>query len=98
MTGISSMNQVLFEQEHFQGNQVDYYNPSNSFINDYLEKRKGIPITLSLIYMEVGKRLGLQIEGIGLPFHFVVRCRLPNVYVYIDHFDKRPLLTASYVR
>lgn len=95
LTVISAMNQVLFEHEHFQGNQEDYYNPSNSFINDVLEQRKGIPITLSLIYMEVGKRLGLQIEGIGLPFHFVVRCRLPNGYIYIDPFEKGRFLTEE---
>src|SRR5437764_6564545 len=71
---IDAMNLVLFEQEHFQGNQDDYYNPSNSFLNDVLENHRGIPITLSLLYMEVGRRIGLQLEVIGLPFHFVVRC------------------------
>jgi regulator of sirC expression with transglutaminase-like and TPR domain len=95
LTAISTLNQVLFEHEHFQGNQEDYYNPSNSFINDVLEQRKGIPITLSLIYMEVGKRLGLQIEGIGLPFHFVVRCCLPNGYIFIDPFEKGRFLTEE---
>ncbi len=95
LTVIDAMNQVLFEQEHFQGNQEDYYNPSNSFLNDVLEKRRGIPITLSLLYMEVGRRVGLQIEGIGLPFHFVVRCRLPNGYIYIDPFEKGRLLSEG---
>lgn len=95
LKAISTMNQVLFEQEHFQGNQEDYYNPSNSFLNDVLEKRKGIPITLSLIYMEVGKRIGLQFEGIGLPFHFVVRCRLSDGYIYIDPFEKGRLLSEE---
>src|SRR6266487_1440030 len=84
---IDAMNLVLFEQEHFQGNQEDYYNPSNSFLNDVLENHRGIPITLSLLYMEVGKRVGLQIEGIGLPFHFVVGCRLPEGRIYIDPFE-----------
>jgi regulator of sirC expression with transglutaminase-like and TPR domain len=92
---IDAMNLVLFEQEHFQGNQENYYNPSNSFLNDVLENHRGIPITLSLLYMEVGRRIGLQIEGIGLPFHFVVRCRLPNVYIYIDPFDKGRLLSEE---
>ena len=90
---IDAMNLVLFEQEHFQGNQDDYYNPSNSFLNDVLENHRGIPITLSLLYMEVGRRIGLQLEGIGLPFHFVVRCRLPNEDIYIDPFEKGRLLS-----
>src|SRR6266849_1845917 len=87
LTVIGAMNLVLFEQDHFKGNQADYYSPSNSFLNKVLEKRKGIPITLSLVYMEVGKRVGLQIEGIGLPFHFVVGCRLPQGRIYIDPFE-----------
>src|SRR5205807_2278367 len=53
---IAALNQVLFEQEHFHGNADDYYNPSNSFLNDVLERHTGIPIALSLLYMEVGKR------------------------------------------
>lgn len=92
---IGAMNQVLFDQEHFQGNQEDYYNPSNSYLNEVLEKRRGIPITLSLIYMEVGRRIGLQIEGIGLPFHFIVRCRLPNGHIYIDPFEKGRLFSEE---
>ncbi len=95
LIAIEAMNQVLFEQEHFKGNQEDYYNPSNSFLNEVLEKRSGIPITLSLVYMEVGKRIGLQIEGIGLPFHFVVHCRLPNGYIYIDPYEKGRLLSEE---
>lgn len=95
LTVINAMNQVLFEQEQFHGNQDDYYNPANSFLNKVLEQRKGIPITLSLLYMEVGRRVGLQIDGVGLPFHFVVRCRLPNGSIYIDPFEKGRLLSEK---
>ncbi len=98
LTVIGAMNLVLFEQDHFKGNQADYYSPSNSFLNKVLEKRKGIPITLSLVYMEVGKRVGLQIEGIGLPFHFIVRCRLPDGYTYIDPFEHGRLLSEEECR
>src|SRR5712692_6814053 len=90
-----AINTVLFDQERFRGNQKEYYNPCNSFLNDVLERHTGIPITLSLIYIEIGKRLGVQIEGIGLPFHFVVRCRLPDGYVYIDPFEKGRFLTEE---
>jgi regulator of sirC expression with transglutaminase-like and TPR domain len=92
---IEAINSVLFEQEHFQGNSVDYYNPENSFLNDVLDTRKGIPITLSLIYMEMGKRLGLSIAGIGLPFHFVVRCPVKQDYLFIDPFEKGQLLSEE---
>jgi len=84
---ITAINQVLFEQEGFHGNAEDYYNPANSFLNAILERHTGIPIALSLLYMEVGKRVGLQIEGIGLPFHFVVGCRLPQGSIYSDPFE-----------
>ncbi|HCF86738.1 MAG TPA: hypothetical protein DEV72_16250 [Ktedonobacter sp.] len=84
---IAAMNTVLFEQEHFHGNAEDYYNPSNSYLNDVLERHTGIPIALSLLYMEVGKRLGVWFDGIGLPFHFVVGCRLQQGRCYIDPFE-----------
>ncbi len=90
-----AINAVLFDQEHFSGAEKDYYNPCNSFLNDVLERRKGIPITLSLLYMEVGKRLGVQIDGIGLPLHFVVRCRLPDGDIYIDPFEGGRMLSEQ---
>ncbi len=95
---LETMNHVLFEQEHFHGNTVDYYNPCNSFLNDVLERHTGIPITLSLLYMEVGKRLGMQIAGIGLPWHFVVRWSLPTDIIYIDPFEGGRLLTERECR
>ncbi|GAC1467404.1 MAG: SirB1 family protein [Ktedonobacteraceae bacterium] len=93
LTVIDAMNKVLFEEEGFRGNESDYYNPDNSFLNKVLEKHVGIPISLSLLYMEIGKRVGLLIEGIGLPFHFVVRCTLPTEILYIDPFEGGLLLS-----
>ena len=91
---IDAMNQVLFVREHFRGSsKADYNNPRNSFLNDVLERRIGIPITLSLIYMEVGRRLGVQIDGIGMPFHFIVGYRLPEGRIYIDAYEKGRILT-----
>jgi regulator of sirC expression with transglutaminase-like and TPR domain len=87
LTVIIAINNVLFEQEHFYGNMQDYYNPDNSFLNRVLERHTGIPIALSLVYMEVGKRVGIPLEGIGLPFHFVVSCRLPQGRIYIDPYE-----------
>lgn len=90
-----AINSVLFDQEHFRGAQKDYYNPCNSFLNDVLERHTGIPITLSLLYIEIGKRLDMQIDGIGLPFHFVVRCRLPDGAIYVDPFEGGRLLSEE---
>ena len=95
LTIIDAMNKVLFEEEGFHGNDSDYYNPDNSFLNKVLEDRVGIPISLSLLYMEIGKRVGLLIEGIGLPFHFVVRCTLPTEILYIDPFEGGLLLSEG---
>ena len=60
---IEKLNHYLFEVEGFRGNQENYYDPRNSFLNEVLDRKAGIPITLSVVYMEVGKRLGLQLEG-----------------------------------
>jgi len=95
LTAIDAINKVLFEEEGFRGNESDYYNPDNSFLSKVLENRVGIPISLSLLYMEIGKRVGLLIEGIGLPFHFVVRCTLPTEILYIDPFEGGLLLSEQ---
>src|SRR2546421_8012337 len=91
---IDAINKVLFEEEHFHGNETDYYDPANSFLNRVLERQTGIPVSLSLLYMEVGKRVGLQIDGIGLPFYFLVRCKLGDGRViYVDPFAEGQLLS-----
>src|SRR5262245_29413554 len=73
--GVEAFNEFLFEEKHFRGNQTAYYDPHNSFLHDVLDRRVGIPITLSIVYMEVGARAGLQIQGVGMPGHFIVRAR-----------------------
>lgn len=96
METLRALNAVLFEQEHFRGSRVDYYNPQNSFLNRVLERRLGIPLTLSLVYIEVGKRLGLTLTGVGMPFHFIVRCTLPDqTFLYIDAYEKGKFLSAQ---
>lgn len=80
-----AMGDVLYQEEGFRGNSKDYYDPDNSYLNRVLERRTGIPITLSLVYMEVGRRAGLDVRGIGFPGHFMV-----GVYgegrVFVDPF------------
>ncbi len=70
---LRALHEVLFDEEGFHGNADDYYDPRNSFLNDVLDRRTGIPITLSTVYIEVGRRAGIAVDGIGLPGHFVVR-------------------------
>ncbi len=71
---VHRLRQFLFEEERFAGNANDYYDPRNSCLNDVLDRRLGIPITLSVLAIEVGRRVGLSIHGVGLPGHFMASC------------------------
>lgn len=85
---VESLNQYLFFDLGFRGNTDDYYDPRNSLLNQVLERRAGIPITLSIVYMEVGRRAGLRVEGVGLPGHFIVRAAPPvGQPVLVDPFN-----------
>ena len=68
---VHRLRRFLFEDEGFTGNGDDYYDPRNSCLNDVLDRRLGIPITLSVLVIEVGRRVGLAVDGIGLPGHFI---------------------------
>ena len=92
MEAIESINCQLFEIEGFQGNQEDYYDPRNSFLNEVLDRKTGIPITLSVLYMEVGRRIGLKVEGVGMPGHFIVKCKHKGVEIFIDAFGRGEIL------
>ena len=70
---LAAMNQYLFVDNGYHGSRTDYYNRANSYLNRVIDDREGLPITLSVLYLELGKRLGLKLEGVGLPGHFVVR-------------------------
>lgn len=70
---IALLNRVLFDEEGLRGNRDDYYDPRNSFLNDVLDRRLGIPITLSLVYMDVARRVGFPIAGTGMPGHFLLK-------------------------
>jgi regulator of sirC expression with transglutaminase-like and TPR domain len=80
---------VRFFTEHgFRGNTLDYYDPRNSFLNEVLERRIGIPITLSLVYLSVGRRLGIPFHGVSFPGHFLLRCDVPEGLVVVDAFEQ----------
>jgi len=84
---IATMNQLLFEEERFAGDAEQYYDPRNSFLNEVLDRRLGIPITLSIVYMEVGRRLGLSLEGVSFPGHFLVKLELEHSKVVLDPYS-----------
>jgi regulator of sirC expression with transglutaminase-like and TPR domain len=89
------LREYLFVEQGFAGNREDYYDPRNSFLNDVLDRRQGIPITLSLVLVEVGKRLGLAVEGIGLPGHFIAGARFGDSQILLDPFNTGALLTPE---
>ncbi len=96
---IASLNYVLFTQEGYRGNHDDYYDPKNSFLNDVIERRIGIPIALSVLYMEVARRADLGLHGVGFPGHFLVKYAgdegeiVPEIV--IDPFDKGEVRTTE---
>ena len=77
----------LFEKQGFRGNRDAYYDPRNSFLNDVLDRRLGIPLTLGIVVLETGWRLGLPLEGVSFPHHFLVRFRGDAVDLLIDPYD-----------
>ena len=90
-TRVEALNKYLFEELGFVGNESDYYDPRNSMLHQVLGRRTGIPITLSVVYIEVGRRAGLRVEGVGLPGHFVVRAfeGEEGEGVLVDPFNRR---------
>ena len=91
---INRLSEYLFDELGFRGNEEDYYDPRNSYLNEVLSRRRGIPITLSLLYIEVGKRLGLPLLGVGMPGHFLVRHAGVDD-LFIDPFNGGILLSAE---
>jgi regulator of sirC expression with transglutaminase-like and TPR domain len=75
---VTALSEYLFQDQRFTGNQDHYEDPRNSFLNEVLDRRTGIPITLAVVYMEVARRAGLHVEGINFPGHFLVRCPAPR--------------------
>jgi len=82
----------LFVELGFSGSVKRYYDPANSFLNDVVRRRRGLPITLSVLGMEVGRRIGLHLEGVGMPGHFLLR---HDADLYVDPFDAGRLLDRA---
>ena len=91
---VNTLSEYLFDELGFQGNLDDYYDPRNSFLNEVLQRRLGIPITLSLVCIEVGKRLDIPLLGVSMPGHFLLRHQ-GEENLYIDPFNKGILLSEE---
>ncbi len=85
---VMALNQFLFEELGYRGNSQAYYDPRNSYLNEVMDRRTGIPITLAVLYMAVGRRIGLPLEGVSFPGHFLVRLRLRGGMLVLDPFDQ----------
>jgi regulator of sirC expression with transglutaminase-like and TPR domain len=100
---VTALSTFLFEDERFAGNDTHYDDPVNSLLNEVLDRRSGIPLTLSLVYMEVARRAGILVEGVNFPGHFLLRCRGAQGTRYsgdliIDAHHKGALLTETMCR
>lgn len=85
---LALLNHYMFTELGFAGNGEDYYDPRNSYLNEVIDRKLGIPITLSVLYIEVGWRLGLPLSGVSFPGHFLVKCALRDGAVVIDTYAK----------
>ena len=93
---IAALNQVLFVEEGFRGNAEDYYDPRNSFVNQVLDRRLGIPITLALVYLEVARRVEFPLFGVGLPGHFLLKhYDVEGRQLVLDPFHQGRLMTPE---
>ncbi len=102
LTGLTSMDRVLetlsqhlFSDLGFSGNEVNYYDPDNSYLNRVVDRRLGNPISLCLIYLLIARRLSLPVAGIGMPGHFLCRYQTSTGEAYIDAFNRGKLLTKA---
>jgi regulator of sirC expression with transglutaminase-like and TPR domain len=89
---LGQINWVLFVEEGFQGNAEDYYDPRNSYLNQVIERKTGIPITLAVLYATVAARVGVSLFGVNLPAHFMLRTDSGDATIFVDPFHAGALL------
>ena len=89
---IQTLNQYFYDDLGYIGNTSDYYDPRNSFLNEVIERRTGIPITLSLVYLEVSRRLDFPMVGINMPGHFLIRPSFEEAGIFVDAFNRGEIL------
>lgn len=92
---LTAVNRLLFEQLGYTGNETDFYDPDNSYLNRVMDRRKGNPISLCLLYLLLARRLSLPVVGIGLPGHFVCRYQTSSDEIYVDVFNRGRMLKKA---
>lgn len=95
LTQADALAAFLFREQGFRGSLAFYFDPRNSFLNDVLDRREGIPATLSILYVAIAERLGLPAFGVGMPGHFIVAVRVAGQDYYIDPFHQGKRLTME---
>jgi regulator of sirC expression with transglutaminase-like and TPR domain len=85
----------LFDRLGYSGNTTDYYDPKNSFLADVIERRTGIPISLSVLYLEVARRVGVLAQGVNFPGHFLVRVAIEDAWLFLDPYSRGAVLTPA---
>lgn len=91
---VETINRVLFEEEGFHGEDDDYYDPRSALLSEALDRHAGLPITLSILYLEVSRRLGAEVAGVALPGRFLVKFTGPWGVVVVDPFDGGRVLST----
>ena len=92
---LAAINRYLFDDLGFSGNQQDYYDPRNSYLNDVLDRKLGIPISLGVIQMELARRMGVPLEGVSFPGHFLVRLPVDGGLLVLDPYHKGRSIDAQ---
>lgn len=92
---IQTINRYLFDDLNYRGNNDNYYDPRNSYLNQVIDRRTGIPITLSLVYLEVAKRIEFPMVGVGMPGHFLIRPIGQDMEIFVDPFNQGEIMFAE---
>lgn len=92
---VEEINRLLFEEEGFHGEAENYYDPRNTFLNEVLDRHAGLPLALSIVYLEISRRLGIDMTGVALPGRFLVKVCGTWGTIFIDPFDEGRVLTTA---
>ncbi|WP_434381835.1 SirB1 family protein [Melittangium boletus] len=95
LAGLTALRHVLADIEGFRGNEDDYHSPDNSFLDLVLERKVGLPISLSVLYLEVARRAGIPLYGVSFPGHFLVACSAGDHKLVVDPFNEGEILTEE---
>ena len=90
---LGHLHSEMFDREQYRGDNANYYDPRNAYLNEVIDRKIGIPITLSIVFLHVATRIGLNASGVGLPGHYIVKVRFELNEVYVDPFHGGSTLT-----